>query len=246
MDLYKILLCFLALNSFVVFGQWNVQLGHEYGFAKVAYSSTPKGEDDENNRLHRFKIVGEYEFNSGFVVALNSGVDWHVIDYEYTTEDNISGFPSTVSRNLIGTIQNYRIGFSLGYFFNISKNSKIGLNLSYDQFFVNDVLIKESNYTRTLHDESNNQTNISIQEFKPLINLDEIGHQNKLRKENKNLVFSISYRYTINDFFISPSLIFSPFSRVLWNNPAVNPKWQNIYLFGLNLGYTFPSKNQQK
>lgn len=243
MNLYKIIFCFLALNSFFVFGQWNVQLGHEYGVSKVVYHSTPQGEDDENNQLHRFKIVGEYQFNNGFIVALNSGVDWHVIDYEYNTESTISGFPSTVSRNIIGTIQNYRVGFSVGYLFNISENSKIGLNLGYDQFFVNKVLIKESNYTTNIYTGSDSEPHISSQEFQPLINLEEIGYQNKLRKKNKNLVFSLSYRFKMANFFISPSIVYSPFSRLLWSNPAVIPKSQHIYLFGLNIGYTFPQKN---
>ena len=238
----------LILNSLFSLCQWGLFLGHDLGFSKVTYhTKKPIGSIDENHKIHRFKLFGEFQFKNNIVISTNTGLDWQLINHSYTSEGHFSGLPSRQTRDIKGFIKSYRLGISLGYYFPINENNKLGVNLGYDQYFVTKFNIKQSNYIREVFDE-NNDIQIFTKEFKPLINPEAIGYKNKVIRENRHIILSLRYQYEFNKFNISPSFSFFPFNNVLWRNPAVIPKFQNVFLFGVNFGYTLPqkSKNNEK
>lgn len=239
-----IFLCLLIL-AFNSSAQWNILTGYDFGSHTNA-AAKQKG----FNYLHRININNEYIFIDKITFSLNSGVDFHQIDYKYNTRmTNPSG---NSSREYFYSseidIQNFRLGFSLGYLFNINDASSIHCNFSYDQYFVNNVSIKESYIITNLYDVpsneiDNNEPNSSSNEFFELIDLSRFGYKNRFLKENRNIIFSLGYRYRFDNFFISPSIGFSP-----RNHGFILSTGQNLFLFGVNFGYTLPqkSKNDEK
>lgn len=242
MQFRKIFFVLFILNSSLIFSQFNVQTGYDFGTFTI-----PATQRKNFNNSHRVNLASEYIFTNKVLVSLNSGVDLQKINY--TSNNIINGSDENSSTEYISeseiNIQTYRVGLSLGYQFEITPLTNILFKISYDQYFVNKVSITKGYqiknfYTVPSNEIDNNEPIISTKEFSPNIDFQRIGFRNKFLKENRNIVFSLIYRYHINDFFISPSISFSPF-----NEGFVLFRSQNLFLFGLNLGYTFPQKNKE-
>lgn len=233
----------MLFNIHESISQWNVQVGNEFGVSKVAYTSTPLGEDIQNNRLYRTSIIGEFHVKNGLLLSINGGFGWHIVNYEYVIESDFSGEPTINSRDFKGTIQNYRVGISFGYLFNLNERSQLALKLNYNQFVVNRISIRESNYTIYSNSEYNNQPEILVEEYDPLIDTEEIGYKNKLKKENRSLSLDLSFRQQIKSFFVAPSISYSFYDMVMWSNPSLIAKANHNYLIGISLGYIFPQKS---
>ncbi len=236
----KSLILFILLPLGLI-GQWNIQTGYDFGTYTI-----PVTQRKNFNNSHRVNLVNEYIFTNKVLVSLNSGIDLQKINYISNNRingSNENSFTEYISENEIN-IQTYRLGLSLGYQFEITPLTNILFKISYDQYFVNNVSIKKGYQTKNSYsvpssEIDNYEPTVSTKEFSPNIDFQRIGYRNKFLKENRNLVFSLIYRYHIHDFFISPSISFSPFNEGFVLFPS-----QNLFLFGVNLGYTFPQKDQ--
>lgn len=243
MNLNKVIILFLTLvlNFHLVSGQWNIQTGYDFGTFTI-----PVTQRKNFNKIHRVNLVGEYIFKNNILVNLNTGVDFHLIDYHSTSRiTDPSGNNSTESISTKDiNIQNFRIGLSLGYQFKINNISSIKLNLSYDQYFVNHLVINESFRIKNSYDVpadeiDYNEPNIQTYEFSPRLDYQRFGYRNKFVIDNRNIIFSLGYRHQMDNFFVNPSLGFSPL-----NTGFILFRRQNLFLFGINLGFTLPQKNK--
>jgi hypothetical protein len=239
-----IILLVFSLITFFSLGQFTIQTGYDFGhFTRSEVKQRPL------NSLNRLNVTNEYIFNNNIIVSINTGIDFHHFNYDIHNRTTFLSGNSSIEEYNYGriNIQNYRLGFSLGYQLAISNSSSILLKGSYDQYFVNNILIKESYKITSHYDVPANQidnTNpiSTIREFDPLINLDHVGFRNKFLKENRSIIFSLQYRYQFDKCFIAPSIGYSP-----WNRGSLGRSGRNILFFGFNLGYTLPfSKEKTK
>jgi hypothetical protein len=107
------------------------------------------------------------------------------------------------------------------------------------------VKIKKSEYSQKYYSESDeNNPFQSTKEQSTMIDFDEIGYRNKLSRHNQLFIFSLGYRYKFNNRFIGCSFGFSPLNKSLVRPRFFIPESQNLFLFGINFGYTFPQKNK--
>lgn len=232
--------CFL-INCFYANGQWNLKAGYDIG--KYTIPSWPEQRNFHN--LQRINIITEYVFMKNFLLSLNTGLDFHRINYFYDSRTSHPLLNISWEYIYIGQInvQSYRTGISFGYQFNLNSINRIDVKFSYEQYFINHFAIKENSritnsYNVPASEIDDNEPISSINESYDLFTPTEIGYKNKFLSENRNTSFSLGYRYQFDYFFINPYFVFSP-----WNNGLIFSSGQNIFLFGLNLGYTFPEKN---
>lgn len=252
MDVCKTVLVFLALNSCFGLGQFNVQIGYDFGFFTTDYhGSHLLNKEDDLHRLHRLNGKLEYHFQNNLIIALDAGINVHNVRHNLLIIENAVFAGSVVEQHSISvhhsTFQAFRTGLSVGYKFDIGKTSSILFTVNYAQFFFNRVIIRQSysaiNYYLT-SDVENMDPDYSFEKHTPMINLNEIGYRNKFKNQNKHIIFSLGYRYHHNDFFINPSLSFSPSNNSLVSPASVIPRTQSLFLFGVSVGYTFPQKNK--
>ena len=245
-----IVLGFLV-NSLSVFGQWNIQTGYDFGIFKVDYySNNVLNKSESSQHIHRLKGKLEYRIKGSFLISLNTGVDIYDIyhNLDYTRTNPASGILINETSIHHSRIQTYRTGFSVGYQLHLKNHHSLLLSLTYDHFFINKVNIKRSDHIKKwfLNSEEYNQNNeyLNKKEHTRMINLTEIGYKNNLIKDNRHIIFSLGYRYQNGAFFVSPSIGVTTKNRNKVR-PFAIPKRQNLFLFGINFGYTLPQKSKK-
>jgi len=240
MRLHHILIFASVCTAFLTYGQWNVQTGYDFGTFTI-----PKTERKNFNNLHRFSLIGEHVFENKMLVNINTGIDFHRINYQTvnTTEPTNDYSEEFISHNNVN-IQNFKMGLSMGYNFIIDHTSSIKVSLLYDHYFVNRLTIKKSyskinSYNEPANNLASNEPLSQVYEFSPDIDFERFGYKNNFVLNNNNISLSVGYCYKLGRVFINSSLRFSPL-----NTGFVLFRRQNLFLFGINLGYTFPQKDK--
>lgn len=233
-----------------VFGQFNVQTGYNFGFFHTKYY-VPEllSKTDNAHRINRLNLELEYQFKKKLLIGLNTGVDFNDIRHHLETKgDNVGVSSFKIAESIHHSkIQTFRLGLSIGYQYLFKNASSLCFSVNYDQFFINSVNIIKSEYIKSLSsatEAENNAPYLTIVEHRAMIDLNEIGYRNKIKKDNRYIIFSLEYRYYWECFFVSTSMAISTKTT----NPVRSfslPKPQNLFLFGVNIGYTF-SKNSEK
>lgn len=253
MDLFKLLAIYIVFNSHAIIAQWNIQTGYDFGvFTTDYYGSHLLNKKESSHYLHRLNAKTEYQFKNNFFLSFNSGIDYHDVQHNLQTIEGAVFDGSTMEQhsNSIhhSTLQSYRLGLSLGYRYSINNVASFLFSINYDQFFINRIKNKKSSYTVNYYSSSEVEDNIlyySGEEYRTMIDLREIGYRNKFKRANRYIIFSIGYRYQKGDFFMNPSIGFSPRNNNLVGSASVIPKQQNLFLFGINFGYTLPKKTNK-
>ena len=242
------ILCFSISNTF--FSQLNIQSGYDMGY----YNITLDDEYDLSKKrrlhlLHRLNLKVEYLLKSNFLIGVNTGIDIHNYQHEYTLSHEGNNYTEIkeVSMNE-SIISANRIGLSIGYQHPITNTSSLSLMVNYDQFFISRIKNKESLFIKEYYSISETEDKylaVRSEKYATMIDLEEIGYYQKLNLKNRHLIFSIGYRYNLSDVFISSSLKFSPFNRRFVDPVFIIPNGnQNIFFFGFKIGYTFPQKDK--
>jgi hypothetical protein len=246
---YKILFLFLIYN-FVSIGQFNIQAGYDYGFFKPNLSKELEEVIksahfyQHNSSLHRLSLVNEYILKNKLIISVNSGIGIYNIDYKSIfRSNNLGGSSENISIHSSST-QTFRLGISLGYQLELNSRSSLIFKTEYDQHFVNRISIKESYNLTNLYDVPVNEIDFVEPSYyaKKILptSFANRGFKNKLIKENGNLIFSLRYRYLLNqNFFACTSFSFSPSNVGFFN------QGQHMFLLGINLGYIFPLKDSK-
>lgn len=248
-----ILYCCL-INCFNISSQWNTQIGYGIGFFDNKYSKEYESflmsleNKDISQLLHRLNFKFEYQLENNLLFAVNSGIDVHRVyrDLHYIWESS-DGQLENRSRYLHNSMfQNYKIGLSVGYLFQINDVSGIGLEVQYDHFFVNRIRTKTSYNMLEHHETIDNLGDtplISSESYVDMIDFDKIGYRNRFVRNNRYFLFTLGYRFWKENIFFYPSVSYSYF--VLQNfvrPPSVS--YQNLFLINFNFGYTLPQKNK--
>lgn len=249
MKLYLLLILFVCCTQ-NIFSQFNLQAGYDVGFYDMTYNSEYLlSEKKGSHLLHRAILKVEYQFKNNLLFGINTGIDFHNYRHEIMSIMEGNTYIENHSKSIHESIfRTNRVGLSFGFKHHINNNSKLFFTLSYDQFIISSVKNKESlrieeNY---LYSESSGKYLANKTEsYETMINLDEIGYYQKLNLDNRHVIFSIGYRYQINEVFFSSSLKFSPFNRSFVDPIFISPTNQNIYLFNLTFGYTFSKKSEK-
>jgi len=232
-----------------VFGQFNVQTGYNFGFFDTKYYAPELvGKSDNSHRINRLNGRVEYQLKKKLLIGLNTGLDFFDIRHHFETKGDNVGVSSFKKAESIhhSRIQAYRVGLSIGYQYLFNNGSSLCFSVNYDQFFINSVKIIRSDYIKKLFSISeveNNAPYLTSVEHRTMIDLNEIGYRNEFKQDNRHIIFSLEYRYYWERFFMSSTLAISTKNK----NPIRSfriPKRQNLFLFGINLGYTFPQKDQ--
>lgn len=241
----------VAHNCSTILGQFNIQTGYDFGFFKTDYyySNEFLSLKDDSHQIHRLNGKIEYQFKNNLLVSLNTGIDIHDFRHHLETKgDNVGASSFIQSKSFHHSkIQTYRFGLSIGYQHYLNNTSILFLSISYDQFFVNSVNINRSDYIRNrflISEVENNNPYFTSIEHRAMIDLNEIGYRNKFKTDNRHIIFSLGYRYYKGSFFISPSLAITTKNKTPVRSFGAPPKPQNLFLFGVNLGYTLPQKNK--
>lgn len=239
------LIFFMIFRFVFTFGQWSVQTGYDLAtFVTGNNNSELLGKIENSHIIHRLNGRLEYQFKNNFFLGLNSGIDFHNIQRHLETRGTSIGVSSTIKETSIYHVnkQTFRVGLQIGYNYSINNKSSFCFLIEYGQFFFNKIKIKESLFIdeRFLNSElDNNNPWLRTEEHRPMTNLNELGYGNKIKVENRNIVFSIQYRHYFNKFFISPTVGVSP-----WNNINFGRVGKTFFLFGVNFCYTLPQKNK--
>ena len=250
MRLHRILILVFLYTAFLTYGQWNVQTGYNFGFFSTDYNGGELLDRKENTyHLHRVNLNGAYEFKNNLFASMTTGVDIYDVKHDLVIIDDVVSDGNTFEeqrRSIHSSIiQNFKIGVSVGYKVRLNAKSSTFFSIGFNQFFVNEVNIKRSKYSEKYYSESDEDTPFqSKKEQRTMIDLEEIGHRNKLSRHNQLFIFSLGYRYEFDNRFIGCSVGFSPRNRSLVRPIFLIPEPQNLFLFGINLGYTFPQKDQ--
>lgn len=248
-SLHKLIFYYCLINCFSVLSQWNTQIGYDNGFFLTdLYGNELLSEIINSHRISRLNGKVEYKFKKKVLIALNTGVDIHNIRHHLETKGENIGISSFQKAKSIhhSKIQSNRLGLSIGYEHLFNNTSSLYFLFNYDQFFINKVNIIRSEYImeRFLLSEveDNNPYHIK-REHQSMIDLNDIGYRNKLTSDNRYLYFSLGYRYYKGSFFVSPSMSITTKNKSPVRSFSI-PKSQNLFLFGINLGYTLPQKNK--
>ena len=243
----------LFSSIFSSFGQWNVQTGYDLGvFTNDYYDySELLKEKEASHLLHRLNVKLEYQLKNNLLISMNSGVDFHDVKHDllFTLESIYSGTEMKQHNRSIhhSTIQNYKIGLSVGYMYSFNDFSSISFGVNYDQFFVNRVKNQKSYHIIEYYSDfetQNSKLQFRDEKYTSMIDQNEIGNGNKFKVNNRLIIFSLSYRYQIDDFFINSSAGLSFRNNNLVGTASFIPKPQNLFLFGINFGYTLPQKSK--
>ncbi|PHR43960.1 MAG: hypothetical protein COA32_15610 [Fluviicola sp.] len=246
-------LLLIIFISNISFSQWNIQAGYDFGvFTTDYHESHLLSKKEDSHHLHRINGRLEYQFKNNFLISLNTGVNIHEVRSELQSLKNTNFSGNSVVRNRTSInhsiLQTYRVGLSIGYNFSFNDISSIFFTLNYDHFFINKITNKQSSFITNYYstsDVENDNPLYTVNEYRAMIDLDEIGYRNKFKKENSHIIFSLGYRHQIRNFFISPSLGWSPINNSFVDPILVVPLPQTMFLFSLNLGYTFNKKNNK-
>lgn len=253
MRLHRILILTFITTALFSYGQWNVQTGYDFGFFTNNYHDQSEllEEKEASHLLHRFNLGLEYQLKNNFLFSVNSGVDIHNIKHNllFTLESIYSGTQMKQYNRSIhhSIIQNYKAGLSIGYLYSINTSSSIIIEVNYDQFFVNKINNKISSHIIEYYSDfetQNSELQLRDEKYTSMIDLNEIGYGNEFIVNNKLIIFSLNYRYQKGDFFINSSAGFSFRNNNLVKTATFIPKPQNLFLFGINLGYIFPQKDK--
>lgn len=245
---FIIVVCVLVM-SITVTGQLNIQTGYDFGLLLSPKPTPPFSLDSRWENAHRFNLNSEYTFRNRILITLNTGFDVQNIDFKSrrVSENNYGGVDINEGE-IIARIQNYRIGFSVGYDIKINEKSSIIVKLSYDQYFINKITVYESTASfKRFHvpeDQINNtQPETTIETFHDSYNSESIGYPNMFRRDNNHIYLSLEYRYNFTHFNVNPFFGYSPFIKRIF--PVSDNL--NYFLFGFRLGYEIPlSKEKTK
>ena len=246
------------INCFNISSQWNTQIGYSIGFLDNKYSKGYESylmsleNKDISQLLHRLNFRLEYQLENNLSFAVNSGIDVHRVyrDLHNIRESSDSQLEIRSRHIHNSLIQNYKIGLSVGYLFQLNDVSSIGLEVQYDHFFVNQIRIKTSSQTLehyAISDSPSDKPLISSKSYVDMIDFDKVGYKNRFAWDNRYFLFKLGYRFQKKNMFFHPSIGYSYF--VLQNfvrPPSVS--YQNLFLINFNIGYTLPqkSKNNEK
>lgn len=242
-------LCILLLVANMSIAQLNIQTGYDFGvFITDYYGSEVLSKVDNSHRIHRINGKLEYQIKKSLLIGLNTSLDIHNIRHHLENKGNNVGSSSFQKEKSIhhSKIQSNRLGLSIGYQYLLNSTSSLYFSINYDQFIINKVNIIKSEHIVErflLSDVENNNPYQTRREHRSMIDLNEIGYRNKLTKDNRHIVFSLGYRYYKGNFFVSPSISVTTKNKSLVRTFII-PKRQNLFLFGVNFGYTFPQKNK--
>lgn len=243
--LWILLFLFSCINGFSCYGQWNIQSGYDFGTFTF---TNPFNTDQGLNIVNRLNVVGEYELPNNISFSLNCGYDFQKIDYKkakrYNHYNGTQSYEDIYRQDI--DIQKYRLGLSFGYSIDIKDVSSVQIKLSYDQFFVNKISINQlydvkNSYLVSSSEIDGHEPVTSTKSFSSrFFKMDRIGYKNEFLIKNRHIVLSIHYKYNFQNYFLSPSIGFSP-----WNKGIVLPDGRNLYVVGIRLGYTFPQKSKK-
>lgn len=243
-----LIVVFSLITSHKVFCQLNIQTGYDIGFYDFSFNGEYLLSDKKvSHFLHRTNVKLEYKFKNNFFIGLKTGLDFHDYHHElvYIREGNDYAEMHDISKHE-SVIRNSNIGLSIGYIYHFNQVSSLFLMINYDQFFINNVKNTESSYVEKYYSISETEGKYLAarsEKYATMIDLEDIGYYEKLNLENRHVIFSIGYRYQFNDVFMSSSIKYSPFNRSLFGTGFITPDGnQNIFLFGLKIGYTFSKK----
>jgi hypothetical protein len=231
------------LNPQLIFGQWNLQTGYDFGLIKF-----PKVENLDRkinfNTLHRTNFVVESILNNGLLFSLNLGYD------RYNSKANFSR--TTVSNNTRVTnflydtnVKTLRLEIGTGYSWNLDDRSTLIVKVQSGIFYISDYKINKSqvsNKTFSGHNVSN-ETLLAYQaDFVDLVDFQELYGVKGIGFHPINL--TVQYRYKIKDFSLNGFLGYFPMRRGFTINNGAASSFNHIFLLGLRLGYTLPQKNK--
>ncbi|PHR43956.1 MAG: hypothetical protein COA32_15590 [Fluviicola sp.] len=244
----KILILFI-LNSYLNFGQFNIQSGYDLGAMKFQDNSPNIKMNSKWDFVNRCNLIGEYTLKNNFLFSINTGIDFHNIlhDQERIVSNSIGG-TDVYGGRFESNIQTFRLGFSIGYKWRVRKLSALVFKVNFHQFFINQIKILHMESTFEEYDvpkdEIDNHSPLySTSELDNRLDYNKIGYRNKWVKENSNMNISIEYRYTFKSKYqIIIFTGYSPFDQRIY--PTTSKK-RNLFMFGLRLGYTLPQKNKE-
>ncbi|PHR43957.1 MAG: hypothetical protein COA32_15595 [Fluviicola sp.] len=236
MKLHKIIVVLFILNSQLIFGQWNIQTGYDFGLIKF-----PKVENLDRkinfNTLHRTNFVVESILNNGLLFSLNIGYD------HYNSKANFSR--TTVSNNTRVTnfsydtnVKNLRLEIGTGYSWSLDHRSTLVVKVYSGVFFISDYKINESQVTNETFsgDNVSNENLLAYQsdfvdlvDFKELYGSDRIGFH--------PISFSVEYRYEINQYSLNGFLGYAPMRRGFTINNGPESSFNHIFMIGVRMGY---------
>jgi hypothetical protein len=226
----------LLLISNASLGQFNIQTGYDLGIVKFR--------SDRYNNLHRFNLNIENQFKKNIILGINTGFDVHRVKYKSVSKNGDETCDiRTIDYDAKAKTQ--RVEFSLGYNFNINKNSSIRPKISFGYFWLQDVNILTSTMTDEVYNGgcSSGETPVSLtSQLEDVVRYRSI-HYHDGSKFDKITTISLEYKYHINNFSLISYIGFSPFEKR--DFVIAGGFYSNYYMIGLRLGYTLPFSNQK-
>jgi len=241
------IICFSISNTF--FSQLNIQSGYDIGYYDMVYNGEYLLSENEGmHHLQRINFKIEYRIKNNFLVGFRTGIDFHNYRHDILLVSEGNNYTEIREQSINKSqMRSNVVGLLFGYKHPINNKSSLFLTINYNQFFISRIKNKESLFVEEYYSTLENNDNYLAAKtvsYKSMIDLDKVGYQNKLKLDNRHVMFSFGYRYQINDILISTLFKFSPFNRSLVGTGFIIPDNQNLFLFGINIGYTFPQKDQ--
>jgi hypothetical protein len=238
--LNKILIFLIPLCCFNVISQWSIQVGYDYGLIQLEKTTSFTTEDKLDwNVLHRFSTNTEYILSSNFLFSLDLGID----SYSERIE-SVNTQSNTVERRLYNAqINTFRNQLSLGYLYEINENNSLVFKLSSGIFSIRDVKIYESSFEKTIFEDNTHKGSpiYYSKEHKDKTDFREVyGYKETYFSGYNILQTSLEYKYKVKDWSFNLFLGYTPFQKQIIQRFINN----NLFLFGLRLGYTLPQKNK--
>lgn len=236
MKFRKILVFLFILNSQLIFGQWNLQAGYDFGFIKF-----PKVENLDRkinfNSLHRTNFVVESLLSNGLLFSLNLGFDYYntKADFSRTT---ISNNNTRTTNFLYDTdVMNLRLEIGTGYAWSLNDVSKLVVKVYSGIFYISDYKINKSQVTNeTFSGQNVSNENllvyqsdfVELVDFKELYGTDRIGFH--------PISFSLQYRYKINEYSLNGFLGYAPLRRGFTVNNGAASSFNHLFMIGVRIG----------
>lgn len=235
-----VVLLYVIFNNFLIFGQFNLQTGYDFGLITK----------QKNRHSHRLSLITEYIFGNNMMISLSLGKDYFYRNSEGSSTNSVL-FGTYCEKRTSTYKVNYsanNIGLSLGYQFQLTDNSGLITKLSAEGYFYNGVRIKESIQTSMRYNSDCNEISSSPEVITTSIIDNSSSYNNRFgNKGNRKfifpiLVFSVEYRIKLDPIDLNLHFGASPERNNLYKNDRVIRG--NYLFFGLRLGYTLPQKNK--
>lgn len=238
MKLHIIMFILFILSPQLIFGQWNIQAGYDFGLIKF-----PKVQSLDRkihfNTLHRTSFVVESLLDNGLLFSLNIGYDHYnsKADFSRTTVSN----NTRVTNFLYDTdVNSLRLEIGTGYSWNLNDKSALIVKVQSGIFYISDYKINKSqvtNKTFSGHNVSNEnllayQSDfVDLVDFKELYGSDRIGFH--------PIIFSVEYRYMMNKYSLNGFFGYAPMRRGFTINNGSESSFNHLFMIGVRMGYFY-------